>query len=199
MSMPKITCPICGESDQIQKVSAVINAQTSFVSGTERRWTSEEGWQNVPFHGVETSELARQLQPLREPRKEVIVWFGLIPANLFSWWATVMLILSTLCYGTMSIGMLGIGIFSLLRSEPQFLFGFPMSIALGGILLWFWVRIPRKKQKGEQKYREEIDIYNKAMERWERLYYCYRDDRVFDEKNQSSFRPDLTHNYLTSD
>ncbi len=199
MSISKITCPICGENDRIQKVSAIITEQTSFVSGTERRWTSEDGWQNVPFHGIETSELARQLKPLREPIKASIVWYGIIPSDLFSSWATVMLILSTLCYGTMAVGMLGIGILSLLRSEPQFLFGFPMSIALGGILLWFWIRIPGKKRKAEQKYKEEMAIWNRAMERWERLYYCYRDDRVFDEKNQSAFRPDSTYNYLTSD
>lgn len=199
MNGSKYICPVCGENDQIQKVSAIISQQTKSVSGTEQRWSYDEGWESVPFHGIEKSELARKLAPLPEPIKSEIMFLGIIPVDLYSCWGKAFLIWGLFTYGTIAVVSAVSGIILILAGKIEGIVAFLFTLVFGGLFVWYRWRASDKKKHAEKRYAGEIIIWRTAMEKWERLYYCYRDDQVFDVENNYAFRPDFLNHYLTND
>jgi hypothetical protein len=55
----------------------------------------------------------------------------------------------------------------------------------------------RKKHQIKENYRVayELPIWQKAKSKWDSLYYCYRDDLIFDPTNNSSFAPNQIIDY----
>ncbi|MEO8974064.1 MAG: hypothetical protein ABI406_20950, partial [Ktedonobacteraceae bacterium] len=54
--------------------------------------------------------------------------------------------------------------------------GFFVLIAVG-IGLGMWCNKEAEKRKTE--YETKLKLYNHALERWNKLYYCHRDDVVY--------------------
>ena len=55
----------------------------------------------------------------------------------------------------------------------------------------------KKKDKVfEQKYNADMESWKKSMQKWERLYYCQRDDCVFDMDENTAISPENLHTYL---
>lgn len=47
-----------------------------------------------------------------------------------------------------------------------------------------------KYQIAMKKFPRQIELWEKAVENWKKLYYCSRDDIVFDPKTQKYCEPD---------
>ncbi len=59
-------------------------------------------------------------------------------------------------------------------------------------------KVDQSKKEDKERLAKEIPLWETAMERWNRLYYCMRDDVVFDPDTEASFRPEEMMNYLYS-
>jgi hypothetical protein len=152
-------CPICRSNDRIQKVSGVYREGISKLTGvvpTEQVYTGSDGKihsfissSNVTF--TQQTELARRLAPPNKPTP---------PTN---WW----------------------GMF-----KPFFYFGLVINILVIfpiPFVIWGFISGPKFFATKEAEYLGrkqhfdtlELPKWELAMQRWDSLYYCFRDDKVF--------------------
>lgn len=152
-------CPLCGRNDKVEKVSGIVARDTPNMSNG-----------NIP-----TTALAQALMPPSPPPSPPAPGSSAYKAAFKScreatWAGIIMLIVSFLFFASgkegfffILTGILGMG---------------------GGVFLIFWSRRKRAKLKKEfnvlwAKWRASMEAYQAAKERWERMYYCSRDDAVF--------------------
>ncbi|MGA2489109.1 MAG: hypothetical protein ABSF99_02825 [Anaerolineales bacterium] len=171
-------CPLCKRNDRSEKVSAIIKSQTGqseSVVQQQRVYTDSKGHAhlqtvNVPVKTVQTSDLARRLAPPPSP---------LIPSKVRS--TRSLLIISII---SMVLGIVGIVLAST-NSSDYAVCGVSgvILIPVAIVLFLVWV-IPRKKRQ-EKAMQQQASLNNayqqwkQATSRWEKLYYCERDDIVF--------------------
>jgi hypothetical protein len=163
-------CPLCKRNDRSEKVSAILKNQTGQSEGVvpqQRVYQDSKGHSytqtvNVPVTTVHTSDLARYLASPLPPPAVPIKSGGINFLLLFS------------------IIVMFIGIILLFKSN--FVLGIIFAlIAVGGFFLW---RSSRRKAQ-EKTRQQQSDINNgykkwkQAISRWEKLYYCGRDDIIF--------------------
>ncbi len=178
MSTP-ILCPVCGKDDAIQKVSAIVASgrASGTLSGPSGgaayvggKWGITSGY--TTLSGGITTELARKLSPPPQPRA---VSLG----------AVILLIVlggSCLFWGL-----------SLLSDIPEMAGWF----ILAGVLL-----IPiaiAAYQSGRARVAEQGPAWEKSMQKWSRLYYCFRDDLVFDPSTGKTCQPESLAEFLKSE
>ena len=168
-------CPICESPDKVEKVSAIINAQTRKLDGSVpvvRSYTDRDG--NVisgtvreGFSGTDATVLAKYLtfNPVKPS----------VPEVLKSWSAIIFWI----------IGIAALFLGWLIYSPGQDISG-PICTGSSFILLAILatITISRQNKKAKdteyiQKIQAERDSINRAIGKWERLYYCHRDGCVF--------------------
>ncbi|MGV8026598.1 MAG: hypothetical protein AB2L18_08580 [Anaerolineaceae bacterium] len=166
-------CPVCKRNDEVKKVSAILANQTQNLQGVtieKRSYTDKDGHhytstERVPFNGTQSSILAKKLQAPAEPRAQ----------ESKGGWRYVVLF---------------IAVFSILTA-PAYLswraeqfFG---NIIIGGGLLWWYSNLNKNHKKEVEQYDQELkrireqgySQWQNALERWNKSYYCFRDDCVF--------------------
>lgn len=164
-----IVCPIDGNDDAMQKVSAVVaagHAKGTFtgpmtgVTRSEGKWGLAGGI--ATLSGSTTTDLARSLAPPPEPRKRAfgpLNWLGL----------SIALILFGVIPGLLGLASIG--------SKDSSGFGmFLFGTAMVGIFIWRMKDNPSRKSADEVARRN----WKTARERWAQLYYCHKHDLVFD-------------------
>ena len=169
--LPCNACPECHRNDRAEKVSAIVNRDTVQISGSSQStstyvdrngYTRRETSDN-PFSGVQQSNLAARLSPPAKPEAKgaclryllylPVLWIGIICFAGLVLPGNSDLPLKTLA---------GVGLV--------------VSILL---LVWITLSIRNVNRKAKEKQAQEMARWNKAVARWEQLYYCHRDDVLF--------------------
>lgn len=161
-----LECPLCHHDDRVAKVSAIIQSDTQHINGSVpvsstyrdssgqiRSSTSQES-----YSATQESELAKKLAPPSKPSGGgSYVWAFLIAPFLFF----------PICGG---IGL----------AMDENNVGYIGCTIAGLIALLIIIKIARYQHKKDDiKMQPKIMAWNKAMERWNKLYYCYRDGCVY--------------------
>jgi len=182
-------CPICHENDAIQKVSSVITsgqASGTFsgpsggVAYVDGKWGVVGGF--TTLSGRTVSEVARLIAFPSEPKKKG--GFGCI-----AWY----------CLGMMGImggfGILG-GLGSLILGSNELIGGLFFGPILLGIFIWALREHPKRKARGDAEYAAIMATLPDASKIWNRLYYCFRDDIVFDPNTGENCQPQALRQFL---
>ncbi|MEJ5200992.1 MAG: hypothetical protein WHV66_02055 [Anaerolineales bacterium] len=190
-------CPKCAAIDQIIKVSAIVNSGTS--SGTFAGPTGSVSFSkgNTTFNpgfavlsGTQQTELASLFTPPAEPKRRK-------PIGCIGYFFIVCIL------GLLILGFSANA--SLAEAQSQFGYGddyaaFAILCAIGFLVIVGWLSyyVPKKTKEFDALYYREMDLWRVAIERWDRLYYCMRDDIVFDPTTNIAFTPQEFYSYLLS-
>jgi len=196
-SNPIPPCPRCKQTDQIQKVTRVYDANTE-------EWSEEELGMDVFGHIEDRhvkheahTKLGLKLKPPEEPTppSHPGIWYGigiLIAIIVISGLCPVVVVpLAIVIPIVLSNSSSLPGVF---RGQNGTTFAVVIGVAILiggliilGLLVWIGYMIKNRfdrdmviyRDKKETYERDQLGPYQRAKERWEQLYYCKRDDIVF--------------------
>lgn len=206
--MAGVVCPQCGHDDQIRKVPSIVaegisevrmSGVTGGVAHAGDQWGVYSG--SSTQSGVASTVLAQRLSP--PPRPEgpsgfewMLARFGMIAGILGAGWVLALLCTlsspnnNSLLYHPHSTGT-GIGdILGGILFLGGF-FGVP-SIVLFALSL----RQHRKLNQKKQQAAAQVPHWEQALEHWNHVYYCARDDIVFDPQTEAWCSPAHFHEFL---
>ena len=149
-----VTCPNCGQSDSVQKVSALYDSQTHRGSTYVPAPGAWGGW----YPTTTRSDLARRLSP---PRKQGWHWFAWLITLIFVADGLLLLAMTTQAgpeTGVTAGQAAGIGGTGL------------VLLAIGGVPLILHLVSDGRRQAQWQS----------RMAQWNRQWFCHRCDGVFD-------------------
>jgi predicted RNA-binding Zn-ribbon protein involved in translation (DUF1610 family) len=201
-------CPVCNRNDKAEKVSAILRSQTQNSEGITYQTQTvmvQVGKGTVPVNKqvavpVKTSqisELAKHLALPSRPQfegnpeiKDGTSHTALISAIIVA----VVAIVGFLCTGVLALGLLvGSSNGTADSIITILLVGFLSIVPLSISILLFVFVVPRQRRSNMEKRvvaeyrRREFQIesaeqekrWQMAVDRWNKLYYCGRDDCVF--------------------
>ena len=186
--MPTL-CPICNKDDEIRKVSAIVSAGQS--SGVFSGPAGDGGY--TMLSGSSSTKLARMLAPPPAPKHPggsasallivfiIVILFLCIGPGVALIWSQPTGLLAT---GQLELGPQTIGLFLVFIGVFWLL-----PVVVGGYL-----GIARRKAK----YAAEKPPWDRAIEKHRRLYFCFRDDIVFDPKTGETCQPQALIKFLYS-
>ncbi len=199
-------CPICGRNDQAGKVTAVIASQSHEISGVEKKseivlnaqGKQEVAVRDVPFTRRQVSVLGQRLAPppqpvpaplpLPESAKKNAYGLGWFILAFMIGLSSFFLMLRTLSdipvqyrAGHMQEIYIGLGVGVLI---------FLLAVLIGGLAVLAVILRHRKVHQQQRQYEASVrqitvqneclhSTWKRSLERWDRLYYCSRDDCVF--------------------
>ena len=178
----EIRCPHCGETDMVEKVSTVY----LMGIGLSQQAAKDEDQPAIPFKlsGLPESELrslARRLKPPASSRR-----MPTRPLHPDLYVLTFSLVIPIFLYG----------IYSSQRASLL-----PILVFLAGLYsLYFWKRKPivarfARRQAELQTTQQHLEG---AIGRWMKLYYCARDDGVFEPGKPELTPADQLHSFITA-
>jgi DNA-directed RNA polymerase subunit RPC12/RpoP len=186
------SCPKCRKDDCVRKVTAVHHAGLSSGSYSGHVWT-DEGFDSVSLSGRTQTAVSRLLSPPKEPSS--VTWLGRI---LTGWGLGFLLFLGGGCLCVVAPNLLLVGpsvlpeLLAELSIEPADygaygtagLASLPCFIIIPLLNVFLWGVIPllvgnRMRRSKRREYPIEKERWERAVGRWQRLYYCFRDDGVF--------------------
>jgi predicted RNA-binding Zn-ribbon protein involved in translation (DUF1610 family) len=203
-------CPKCGRVDRVQKVSSVHSSGLSRTSFRGDVWT-KDGFDPVSMSGHSQTELSRLFSPPKAPSP--VTWVGRI---VTAWGLGFLLFLgglggACLCFSASNLLMVGPSVTAELAAEPvgygafglAGLASLPLFMSyLFSVFLWGGLPLlvgNRMRRSKRCKYPVEKERWERAAGRWQRLYYCARDDGVF-IPGETSFIPiDKMQEFLYAD
>ena len=199
----ELRCPTCLQTDQVQKVSGLYNANTKeWVESHQQYDADGQMYTRSEIHKAHTL-LGQQLAPPGEPAKpRNPIWVYGILGVIF------LIITGIVCSTLGSTLLLPIGLLvfdrslfpTILPEATTWISSLPdwvgtagiVLLCLGGlitlVLLVFIIRFARRNfketdaryQKQKSKWeRELLPDWQRSMERWQNMYYCARDETVF--------------------
>ena len=163
-----IVCPVCNRNDMIQRVTTVVDAGT--VRGISNA-PIIEGENLIPASSYHASTLANRLKPPAEPKKPEIDWNAGCTLSLLAGFLIYATIASLTDAETVAIGLLCCGLPGILVTIAAY-------------------RVFNKPNEAKEQYLHQLAKWNKGIERWQRLYYCARDDILFDPETNEVYPPD---------
>ena len=182
-------CPICQKDDQLIKASAIVQGGTHNISGqvpVSRTYQDSNGLQErtsyESYHATQQSSLAQKLTPPKKPSS---------PSKPP--------IFPLIAVGIWTLLMLGQAISSILEGY-SILYSVLMFLGIGLIPLALAYFAYQKNLSNFPKQlasaNSEIQKWEHAMNRWNRLYYCYRDDCIFVIDSTSYSEPSKMKEYI---
>ncbi len=192
-----IVCPICHKDDAIRKISSIVLTGTSSgsysgpsvgITRVDGKWEPSGGYSILS--GESSTTIAQLLSPPTEPSSPctvACVWYiGLSTLLIIA--LIVIAMVMALIESTMDSGKDYLGIIILLL--------------ILGFFLWvygFFKLLPKgaKKIESEVIDSREYSAWKEAMKRWVELYYCYRDDIVFDPDKNETCHPINIHEFIS--
>jgi hypothetical protein len=173
-----ITCPACGKADQVEKVSKL------YITGLEMKRGSvggqvEMGEKAVSSPVASSYALSRRLAPPSSPKRAptrpihpdlvVITFSAILPVFLY-------------------------GIYD--SQRPVFWPMLAILFLLYGVYFWKRKVIVARFEQQEKERQGKEERIRRGVSRWMKLYYCNRDDGVF-EAGVDEFVPiDFMPGYL---
>jgi len=180
-----VVCPICSKDDQLGRVSAIVGRGIRAIEGmmpvpTHYRDSDGSGFTGVTsasFSAISKSDLARVLEPPKAPESDRHYTRGLIVLII----AVLLIVLfgvEVLVYvvgGPIDCPVQFTGACRSMAELPALLIGASLlllAVFLLGLRRWW-------KAGDRSRFESAMPAWERAMERWENLYYCQRDDVVF--------------------
>ena len=163
MPHPTYECPQCGKDDQTEQVSLLYKSGISVSLGG--LWTKIPG-RIVPNFAIapvyNQTIISRKLSPPLHPTApDRLVPFGIVALGVFVLiWSVIFLVTATAVW------------------SPMLLAGASL-VALGAVIF-------TKQNANQEVYNQLVKSWEESMRSWERLYYCTRDDCVFDPVTRRS-------------
>ena len=193
-------CPLCRRNDRSEKVSAILKIQTGqsqAVVAQQQVYRDSSGRAqirtvNIPVTTVQTSDLARRLAP--PPRPLASAGKNTKTKLVLSLAILVLIVgLVITCVLSSSSGS------SQSNSPTTVVFcgGIPFAVAIG--LFVFWYTLYRKDKAKIQQQQSILDQrWKQATARWQKLYYCGRDDIIFIPGEKTSAQVSDINSYIYS-
>jgi len=181
-----ISCPICKNSDKIAKVSAVYSSgvsesrysgtATSLITPFSSKESSSIAFTPVSMSGYNVTELSKTLAPPPIPKKKS-------SGCLFAF-----LIVLLMFSGGLGIGFLIYNVVNLAQGNTSAVAALDWLYPIVGFIIYIFVITFMKKRNTANRlaYESALEDYNKEKSYWDKLYYCFRDDFVFDPKTDPS-------------
>ena len=177
MASVSLHCPNCHRIDGVQKVSAIVAAGTS--ADTYTGYSDGVGYSPsgpvimddyITINASRQTTLSRLLSPPTLPSARS--FFSTPEGGQATAYLIVMLLFG-----------LGAGFFefSMIANDPTSILSFT-SLVLGGIAIFccgFPVRIFLRINRIANQAQSLVPHWQRAMQNWQRLYYCHRCDGVF--------------------
>ncbi len=204
------TCPVCGKDDQIQKLEAIVShgISTGRFSGPTGGAAYVDG-KIVPVGGYTTltgttaTDLARKLSPPPAPAKPsgfgcwwilIIMGLLLLPTFMGSSAAVILGgVMSSVAYPASSATQDALGVTWIVMTGLATVAFFALSAVLG----WYALKKDKKKRAREQvRYATERPAWEAAMSRYARLYFCFRDNLVFDPTTGETSAPESLTSFV---
>lgn len=207
--MSGVVCPQCGHDDRIQKVQAAVVGGISEVrSSGGFGGITYSGGQWGAFggpsatRGTASTLLAQRLLPPDEPKVR-LPWYRkawLLPEGFNEWWYFKIgplwdgcCLLASSVFLPILLVMTVIMFFS--GAFEEAVQGLCVGVFLGFMVL-FLLRRRGSYSKEKERLAAERVLWEQAMARWAGLYYCSRDDIVFDPETGESCHPADLHEFL---
>jgi hypothetical protein len=192
MSAQPNVCPVCGKNDAIQKVSGVVasgQASGTFsgpsggVVNVDGKWGAKGGY--TTLSGSTVSNLAALLSPPPAPRKWPFGFFGTVLTVLIWYFVVLPLVGGSIVFLIAAVVNLinnGLGWPTALAGVLVCL----LSLGVGILIIRWYVKKFREARANHPLTRA---AWESAIQRWERSYYCNRDDVVFDPDTGRTCQP----------
>jgi hypothetical protein len=171
MATSTLYCLQCGQIDSVRKVSTVVSAGIS--TGAYSGYGDGIGYSThgmifidevITVTGSSQTQLSRLLTPPIEPRKN---YFGGI---LF------IMIIS----GFMGVFITCIGLVNIFTSQFEFgIFLMLFGLLCLGIAVWTSNSYTKLNKSEQIRFKKELHAWEKAIQRWQQLYYCHRCDGLY--------------------
>lgn len=183
-------CPQCRRNDRVEKVTAIRKSQVREISGTTEvteSYTDSEGkvrsrTRTVPTSSTEASVLAQRLDPPPQPKGlsggssclPTAVFIGAAGLFLSGMFCTLSSCATVIGAGSSDDRISGI-------ASLIFLAGPAIAISVGMVFLGRRLRATaaEKEELKLEESRRMLSEWQNAMDRWNSMYYCFRDDGVF--------------------
>lgn len=170
MAASSLSCPHCGQLDSVRKVSAIVSSGTS--SGSYTGYGDGIGYSSggvmimdelITLTGSSQTQLSSLLSPPIEPCEPnfelVLVCSALL--GLFGFFVT----------------MLGLGDIS--NNTPDATGALILGLICLSIAVLVAVKYFHKSRDEKIRVAREMPVWERAVSKWQHLYYCYRCDGVF--------------------
>lgn len=200
-----ITCPLDGKDDAIQKVSGITKAGTqrgSYSGPTggvvygEGKSRSYSGYSTLS--GITQTDLASLLSPPFEPGKSeyygrlaLVVILGFLGFGMFC--------PSLLIYLGLGLTLVTFRLAEFLSSPYPDIENICVAFLMPIFIIYF-IKVRRKRnqllKESEASYRIDLPAWETAMSKWQRSYYCYRHDIVFDPETAETSSPQEFEEFL---
>lgn len=176
-----VDCPKCNLHDRIEKVTSIVKShtrtreQTEWATGYYTDKNGKEQSYSYPrsYDVVEATDLAKRLTPPEPPQEKTFSSCLLILGGVLLFFSILTLVLA------IEFGVNETNDWSRIGEL------IPVLIPLGMGILVFVAK--RKHDKNETKrVASEMLLWEDAIKKWNRLYYCYRDDIVFDSADMTN-------------
>jgi len=182
MSESRVVCPKCGRADAVRKVSSIVSAGTTYtenqtlgmgIDGKDLEFFS--GFGSSQSRSALASALSCPLKPSSPPNGG---WLRRFPITRLTCAGFLLALIGVCAIVTYLV------FFPTYRNVP--LFGLlPIALFVGSavvLLRGIWISVQREARSDREKalsYPIQLQRWERAVERWEQLYYCFRDDGVF--------------------
>lgn len=178
-----IRCPKCGRSDAVRKVSAIVTegTRTSETAGIALG-LGDRSLDLMPFVGTSTSRsmLAAKLAPPAKPTKPP--GYSLAAALMVGR-LTLVLFVGLLIAGT-AVASLPLLMNSYSANRTLLLAPLAaIALFILGASLWIVrsaVRDVRAARNNRESYETRLQAWRRSTEHWQSLYYCARDNALFE-------------------
>ena len=168
MADQDILCPKCHLADRIRAVSAIVREGTTTSEGTAQVYVADNpGWTPAPYSGTQISGRAKDLALPSKPELPSTTWFRL--ANIIG-----LLFFACGCIPAVAFIFLRgqidytLTMRDIIIMVPSLIIGL---VILGGTYFAF--------SNEKRKLQERLDRWKDANKKWNQLYYCERDDILF--------------------
>jgi hypothetical protein len=206
-----IVCPQCQLDDQIQKVSTIYNNGTSRKVGAKvatgtadfiDHGNTRDVSGNLSTSGVMQTNLSYLLSPPKKPAYPGLGW----------WWASIFLMY--ISYGFLIVPIAWLSpiakskkiqitvatlllifyawlMFMLVENNlvPALLVEILGGIVAVGIVVWYGIALNSEKKRRVRELEIATPEWQERMKTWSELYYCYRNDCVFNPMTGNSVSP----------
>lgn len=187
-----IVCPIDKKDDSIQKISALVaggTAKGSFsgptggVVNVDGKWGYSGGYTTLT--GGTTTDLAKKLSPPDKPKFEGLgcLWIPII-------YPGAILIL-------VGPSILAVNINGVQYTPSTYPYLLVVFTGIFGIILCFsYIRYFKNIDKRKkEEINNKTQNWDNAFEKWNKLYYCYKHDIVFDPTNDETINSEKINEY----
>ncbi len=176
--MPKkVNCPVCGQSDQVEKASTIYLIGIGLSQTQSQETGSEPNVRSKPTPSQRA--LSRRLAP---PASGKQVTMRPIHPDMVV--AALSLITPVFLYGILS------------SQAAMFLPVLAILAVFYGFYFWKRKTIIVRFEGQQASRRSADERIKRGIERWMKLYYCARDDGVFEPGGDELIPADLMTGYL---